>query len=75
LFWQTAWPLLRAGRIDEAIHVAVTSHHLLTFTDDCLNADGDGDGQAEASFYADPNLESSQPTRAKAAAPSERAAV
>jgi radical SAM superfamily enzyme YgiQ (UPF0313 family) len=45
-FWRMAWPALRAGRIEELLHVAIVSHHLVEFTRDCLR------GQGEASFYA-----------------------
>jgi radical SAM superfamily enzyme YgiQ (UPF0313 family) len=45
-FWQFAWPALRAGRIEELIHVAVVSHHLIEFTRDCVR------GLGESSFYA-----------------------
>jgi hopanoid C-2 methylase len=45
-FWRLALPALRAGRIDEVIHVAVVSHHLIEFTRDCLR------GAGESSFYA-----------------------
>jgi hypothetical protein len=45
-FWRLALPALRAGRIDELIHVAVVSHHLIEFTRDCLR------GAGESSFYA-----------------------
>jgi hypothetical protein len=45
-FRQFAWPALRAGRIEELIHVAVVSHHLIEFTRDCVR------GLGESSFYA-----------------------
>ena len=45
-FWRTAVPALRAGKIEELIHIAVVSHHLIEFTRDCLSGDG------ESSFYA-----------------------
>jgi radical SAM superfamily enzyme YgiQ (UPF0313 family) len=45
-FWRMAGPALRAGRIEEVIHVAVVSHHLIQFTRDCLV------GAGESSFYA-----------------------
>ena len=45
-FWRMAGPALRAGEIEELIHVAVVSHHLIQFTRDCAR------GLGEASFYA-----------------------
>lgn len=45
-FWRMARPALSAGKIEELIHVAVISHHLIEFTRDCVR------GMAEASFYA-----------------------
>ena len=43
---ENAWPALRAGKIEQLIHVAVVSHHLIEFTGDCLR------GAGESSFYA-----------------------
>jgi hopanoid C-2 methylase len=54
-FWRTAWPALRAGRIEQLIHIAVVSHHLIEFTRDCLG------GAGESSFYA-PAPTTSAPT-------------
>ena len=45
-FWRMAGPALRAGNIEELIHIAVVSHHLIQFTRDCDR------GLGEASFYA-----------------------
>ncbi|HEV8639528.1 MAG TPA: DUF4070 domain-containing protein [Methylomirabilota bacterium] len=45
-FWRMAWPALRAGRIEEVIHTAVVSHHLIEFTRQCAR------GLRESSFYA-----------------------
>jgi hopanoid C-2 methylase len=45
-FWRMAWPALRAGKIEQLIHIAVVSHHLIAFTADCLR------GAGESSFYA-----------------------
>ena len=45
-FWRMAWPALKAGRIEALIHVALVSHHLIEFTDDCVR------GLGESSFYA-----------------------
>ena len=59
IFWQTAWPLLKAGRIQSLIHVGVVSHHLITFAQDCAR------GSESASFYSQRRLEptSTQPQR------------
>jgi radical SAM superfamily enzyme YgiQ (UPF0313 family) len=54
-FWRMAGPALRAGQIEELIHVAVVGHHLIQFTRDCDR------GLGEASFYA-----SDRPTNAEA---------
>src|SRR5262249_36846033 len=45
-FWRMAGPALRAGKIEQLIHIAVVSHHLIEFTQDCLR------GAGESSFYA-----------------------
>jgi len=45
-FWRLALPALRAGRIEEVIHVAVVSHHLIEFTRQCVR------GAREPAFYA-----------------------
>lgn len=49
LYWDVCGPLLRQGRMEEVMHIAVVSHHLITFSRECA------DGIAEASFYADPS--------------------
>ncbi len=46
VFWNAVLPLLRAGRVEEAIHIALVSHHLITFTREALC------GAQNASFYA-----------------------
>ena len=48
-FWDLCWPLVRQGRINEAIQIATVTHHLLSFTQEIV------EGRWEASFYADPN--------------------
>jgi hopanoid C-2 methylase len=48
-FWRLASPLLRAGRIEDVIHIGVVSHHLISFTQEALR------GKGEACFYADPS--------------------
>jgi len=45
-FWRMAWPALREGKIEELIHTAVVSHHLIEFTRQCAR------GARESSFYA-----------------------
>jgi radical SAM superfamily enzyme YgiQ (UPF0313 family) len=45
-FWRHAWPLLRAGRIKDLIHVALVAHHLIAFTRAALL------GRQNASFYS-----------------------
>jgi hypothetical protein len=47
IFWRQAWPLLRAGRVEDLIHIALVAHHLIAFTRAAL-ADG-----YNASFYSD----------------------
>jgi radical SAM superfamily enzyme YgiQ (UPF0313 family) len=56
VFWAMALPALRAGRIEEVIHTAVVSHHLIEFTRRALR------GRREAAFYAP----SREPRRASA---------
>jgi hypothetical protein len=41
-----ARPAIRGGRIEQLIHVAMVSHHLIEFTRECLQ------GTAESSFYS-----------------------
>src|SRR5437867_79225 len=45
-FWRTALPLLRAGKIEALINVALVSHHLIEFTRQCER------GVRESSVYA-----------------------
>jgi radical SAM superfamily enzyme YgiQ (UPF0313 family) len=45
-FWRLAGPLLRAGRIEDVIHVGVVAHHLVTF------ARSAAEGRQNASFYS-----------------------
>jgi radical SAM superfamily enzyme YgiQ (UPF0313 family) len=46
VFWRMAWPLLRAGRIEDLIHVALVAHHLILFARDAVS------GRHNASFYS-----------------------
>jgi hopanoid C-2 methylase len=45
-FWRMAWPLLRAGRLPDAVHVGLVAHHLITFTREASR------GRHNASFYS-----------------------
>ena len=56
-FWSMAKPALKAGKIEQLIHIAVVTHHLIEFTRDCLR------GAGESSFYA-PTTTTSAPTAA-----------
>src|ERR1700758_4076981 len=46
-FWQMAWPALRAGRIEELIHVGIVAHHMIVFARACA------EGRENASFFID----------------------
>jgi hopanoid C-2 methylase len=50
-FWAMAWPLLKAGRIEDVIQVALVAHHLISFARDAVR------GRQNASFYS-PNTRS-----------------
>jgi hypothetical protein len=45
-FWRMAWPALRAGKIEQVLHVATVTYHLIAFARECLH------GTGESSFYA-----------------------
>jgi radical SAM superfamily enzyme YgiQ (UPF0313 family) len=45
-FWRMARPALQEGNIESLIHVALVSHHLIKFTQECLQ------GEESASFYS-----------------------
>lgn len=47
VFWKLARPMIRAGRIEDLIHVAVVAHHLIRFSRDAAA------GRENASFYSD----------------------
>src|SRR5690348_16877138 len=49
VFWEVARPLIAHGRIEEVVHLAVVTHHLIRFARECVG------GGSEASFYADPS--------------------
>ena len=49
VFWEVARPLLAQGRIEEIVHLAVVSHHLIRFSRECVR------GSIEASFFNDPS--------------------
>jgi radical SAM superfamily enzyme YgiQ (UPF0313 family) len=59
-FWTMALPLLRAGRIEEMIHIGLVAHHLIKFTREAVS------GEQNASFYA--SVERGPVERARAAA-------
>ena len=46
-FWQMAGPALRAGRIEELIHVGIVAHHMIVFARACAA------GRENASFFID----------------------
>jgi len=46
VFWNMALPLLRAGRIEEVIHIGLVGHHLIKYTREAVS------GEQNASFYA-----------------------
>jgi radical SAM superfamily enzyme YgiQ (UPF0313 family) len=46
-FWRMAWPALRAGRIEELIHVGIVAHHMVAFARACA------EGRENASFFAE----------------------
>jgi radical SAM superfamily enzyme YgiQ (UPF0313 family) len=46
-FWRNAGPLLRAGRVEDVIHIGVVAHHLITF------ARSAAAGRQNASFYSE----------------------
>ncbi len=48
-FWRTAGPLLRAGRIEDVVHIGFAGHHLISFARGCVG------GEAEPCFYGDPS--------------------
>ena len=45
-FWKMAWPKLKAGKIENLIHIGLVSHHLITFAQECAK------GRQSASFYS-----------------------
>jgi hypothetical protein len=61
-FWKMARPLLRAGRIESLIHVAIVSHHMIAFTRECVRD------------RAEPALSAAPPLALRAANRSSRAA-
>jgi hopanoid C-2 methylase len=44
-FWQMAWPALRAGRIEELIHIGIVAHHMIVFARACA------EGRENAAFF------------------------
>jgi hopanoid C-2 methylase len=47
IFWRMAWPALRAGRIEELLHVGIVAHHMITFARACA------EGRERAAFFAE----------------------
>jgi radical SAM superfamily enzyme YgiQ (UPF0313 family) len=45
-FWKFAWPLLKKGEIQSVIHASLVSHHLIRFTQECIQ------NIESASFYS-----------------------
>jgi radical SAM superfamily enzyme YgiQ (UPF0313 family) len=45
-FWKMAYPKLKAGKIENLIHIGLVAHHLIKFAAEC------GQGQETASFYS-----------------------
>jgi radical SAM superfamily enzyme YgiQ (UPF0313 family) len=54
-FWQMALPLLRRGKLEDVIDIALVSHHLITFVERVKA------GGLEACFYADPSTSGVNP--------------
>jgi radical SAM superfamily enzyme YgiQ (UPF0313 family) len=46
-FWEMAGPKLKAGKIENLIHVGTVGHHLITFAQEC------SEGKHSASFYSE----------------------
>jgi radical SAM superfamily enzyme YgiQ (UPF0313 family) len=47
IFWRMAWPALRAGRIEELLHVGIVAHHMISFARAC------DEGRENATFFAE----------------------
>jgi radical SAM superfamily enzyme YgiQ (UPF0313 family) len=47
IFWRMARPALRAGRIEELIHVGIVAHHMIAFARACA------EGHENAAFFAE----------------------
>jgi len=45
-FWKMAGPRLKAGKIENMIHIGLVAHHLITFAQECSQ------GNQSASFYS-----------------------
>jgi hypothetical protein len=45
-FWRMAWPALRAGHIEELLHVGLVAHHMIVFARACAA------GRENAAFFA-----------------------
>ena len=58
-FWRMAWPALKKGQIEEVIHIALVSHHLITYARECEQ------GRQMASNYAMRSKVAQQPALAR----------
>jgi hopanoid C-2 methylase len=56
-FWKMAWPNIKKGRIEEIIHTAVVSHHMILFARECIS------GEAEKCFYGETSVDERQTAR------------
>ena len=60
-FWKMAYPKLKAGKIENLIHIGLVGHHLIQFAAECAQ------GKQAASFYSQ-KLQKHQPQRSQASA-------
>lgn len=61
IFWRMAWPALRAGRIEELLHVGIIAHHMIAFARACA------EGRESATFFAERAKLSAAQTRPRQA--------
>jgi len=59
-FWKFCGPLLRTGRIEQAIHIGLIAHHLITFAREAVA------GSQNASFYSAHERPRPEPARTAA---------
>ncbi|MEW5858279.1 MAG: B12-binding domain-containing radical SAM protein [Cyanobacteriota bacterium] len=60
-FWKMAYPKLKAGKIENLIHIGLVGHHLIQFAAECAQ------GQESASFYSQ-KLQKGQSKQSQASA-------